>query len=272
MSIPLGEAASLGMLEGITDVLPLSSSGHRLLARLLFGGTADATLTLLLHVAILAATVVVFRRRAWTALEEGLRGLGRPALLNDTPGGRDAVFVGIATLVSCVAGFTGFVLRKELDGGAPLSLYVVGGGLLVSAVTVLSARFAAVGATTSPGWVAAVVVGVAQGCALLPGLSRSGLTIVSLLWMGVSAERAFELSFLVYLPVLAGAVAFDAPGAFHTSESVVSLGTGALLAFALALGSLHVLRRVTENGKIHWFAVYLAPLAVATLAWGYARP
>jgi len=269
MSIPLGEAASLGVLQGITDVLPLSSSGHRLLAHLLFGHAADVTLTLLLNVAVLVATVVVVRRRAWTALEEGLRGLARPALLGETPGGRDAVFVGVATLAAV---FVGFALRKELDGSAASSLYVVGACLLVTAIAVLSTRFAAAGSMTSPGWVTAVVVGLAQGCALVPGLSRSGLTIASLLWMGVSAERAFELSFLVSLPALAGAIVFEAPGAFHTSESVVSLGTGALLAFAFALASLLALRRVTESGKIHWFAVYLAPLAVATLAWGYARP
>ncbi len=270
MSIPLGEAASLGVLHGTTDVLPLSSSGHDLLAELLFGRSGDVTLTLLLDLAVFAATVVMFRRRAWTALEEGLRGLGRPALLRETPGGRDAVFVGVASLVSVVAGLA---LRKGLAvETATAPLYVIGACLLVSAIAIASTKLAREGATTSPGWVAAMVVGVAQGCAVVPGLSRSGLTIASLLWMGVSAERAFELSFLVSLPALAGLAAFEAPAAFHTSESVVSLATGALLAFALALASLVALRRVVDGGKIHWFAIYLAPLAMATLAWGYARP
>ena len=270
MSIPLGEAASLGVLHGITDVLPLSSNGHALLAELLFGRAGDVTLTLLLDVAIFAATVVVFRKRAWTALEEGLRGLGRPALLRETPGGRDAVFVGVASIV---AGVAGIALRKGLEVETVAGpLYVIGACLLVSAIAIASTKLAPEGSTTSPGWVAAIVVGIAQGCAVVPGLSRSGLTIATLLWMGVSAERAFELSFLVSLPALAGMAAFEAPGAFHTSESVVSLATGALLAFAVALASLAVLRRVVESRKIHWFAVYLAPLAMATLAWGYARP
>jgi undecaprenyl-diphosphatase len=270
MSIPLGEAASLGMLQGITDVLPLSSSGHRLLAHLLFGRSGDVTLTLLFHLSILAATLIVFRKRAWTAFEEGLRGLARPALLGETPGGRDAGFVGVATIT---AGLAGFAVSKALEGEAPTaSLYLVGTCFLVTTIAILSTRFASAGATTSPGWIAAVVVGAAQGCAFVPGLSRSGLTIASLLWMGVTAERAFELSFLVSLPALAIAAAFEAPGAFHTSESVVSLATGALLAFAFSYASLLALRRVVERGKIHWFAVYLAPLATATLAWGYARP
>ena len=270
MSIPLGEAASLGVLCGITEVLPLSGNGHRLLAELLFGHSGDVTLTLLLDVALFAATLFVFRRRAWTAFEEGLRGLGRPALLGETPGGRDAIFVGVASIV---AGIVGFASHKELEGEAiGGSLYVLGACFLVSAVAIASTRLARLGATTSPGWVAALVVGLAQGCTVVPGLSRSGLTIASLVWMGVTAERAFELSFLVSLPALAGAAAFEAPGAFHTSESVVSLATGALLAFALALGSLIALRRIVASGRFHWFAIYLAPLAIATLAWGYARP
>jgi undecaprenyl-diphosphatase len=272
MSIPLGEAASLGVLHGITDVLPLSSNGHDMLAELLFGRSGDATLTLLVDVAIFAATLVVLRKRAWTALEEGLRGLGRPALLRETPGGRDAVFIGIASIV---AGGAGIALRKGLAVETVAGpLYVIGACLLISALVIASTKFAREGdeTTTSPGWMAAILVGLAQGCAVVPGLSRSGLTIASLLWLGVSADRAFELSFLVSLPALAGVAAFEMPGAFHTSESVVSLATGALLAFAFALGSLALLRRVVENGKIHWFAVYLAPLAMATLAWGYARP
>ena len=269
MSIPLGEAACLGVLQGTTEVLPLSSAGHRLLEELLFGRAGDVTLTLLLDVAVFAATLLVFHKRAWTAFEEGLRGLGRPALLGETPGGRDAVFVGVANLVS---GLIGFAVHRALGPAAVGSLYVIGGGLLASALVLASTPFAGPGSVSSPGWVVALVVGGAQGCAVVPGLSRSGLTLAALVWMGVATERAFELSFLTSLPALAGIAIFEAPAAFHTSESVVSLVTGALLAFAFALGSLMVLRRVVESRKLHWFAIYLAPLATATLAWGYARP
>jgi undecaprenyl-diphosphatase len=115
-------------------------------------------------------------------------------------------------------------------------------------------------------------MGVAQGSAVVPGLSRTGLTIASLVWMGVREERAFELSFLAAIPALTGAAVVAGTHARFVGESALVLGAAAVIAFACASLALRVLRAVTDAGKIHWFAVYLAPLALATLAWEYARP
>src|ERR1700728_4519728 len=98
MAIPLGEGAVLGLVQGVTEFLPVSSDGHIALAQLLYGGDSELAETVLLHLGTLVATLVVLRKRVWNAIEEGLRGLGRPALLRETPGGRDASFVAIASV------------------------------------------------------------------------------------------------------------------------------------------------------------------------------
>jgi undecaprenyl-diphosphatase len=156
--------------------------------------------------------------------------------------------------------------------GAPGSLTLIGVCFLVSALVVAATKLAPVGTKTTPSWTGAVLVGAAQGCAVLPGLSRPAVTIASLLWLGVGRERAFELSFLVSLPAIAGAIALESHHALRGDEAPGALALAAVLSFVVGLGGLSVMRRVVLGGKLHWFAFYLVPVAVATLAWGYARP
>jgi undecaprenyl-diphosphatase len=275
MSIPLGDAATLGALRGVTDVLPLSGSAHEALAQVLFDRGQDLALATVLDAVVAAAALVFLRKRAWSTLEEGLRGIGHPSLLGETTAGRDAIFVGVASVVTAFVAFVvDRVLMASTYAGSP---YVVGACLLASAVVVASTRFApSHEETPAPApaiaWAAAVVMGVAQGCAVVPGLSRTGLTIASLVWMGVGEERAFELSFLAAIPALTGAAVVAGAHARFVGESALVLGAAAVVAFAFASLALRVLRAVTDAGKIRWFAVYLAPLAFATLAWEYARP
>jgi undecaprenyl-diphosphatase len=113
---------------------------------------------------------------------------------------------------------------------------------------------------------------MAQGVAVLPGLSRPAVTIASLLWLGVGAERAFELSFLASIPAVACAIALESRHALRGDEAPGALALGTLLAFLVGLVGLHLGRRVVARGKLHWFGFYLVPLAAATMAWGYARP
>jgi undecaprenyl-diphosphatase len=280
MSLPLGEGALLGLVQGITEYLPVSSGGHLALAELLFGSErSDANLAsaVLLHVGTLAATCVALRRRLGSAIEEGLRGIGRPALLNDTPGGRDASFVAVATVPTVIVGMA---LRHRVESSFT-SLFLIGGCFLVTAIVLAATRFQPAGRhgpvsestrKGTPGWAAAMLFGLAQGVAVVPGISRPAVTIAALLWMGVGAERAFELSFLASIPVVAGAIALEARHALHGDEALAALGLEAIVAFVAGLGTFYLARRIVTRGRMHWLAFYLVPLAFATLAWGYARP
>ncbi len=268
MGIPLGEGAILGLVQGVTEFLPVSSDGHLALAQLLYGGDAELAETVLLHVGTLLATVVVLRKRVWNAIEEGLRGLGRPALLRETPGGRDASFVAIASVPTAVVALALKHRVAESFG----SLFLIGGGFLVTALVVTATTLTPPGTRTTPTWTGAVLVGLAQGAAVLPGLSRPAVTIASLLWLGVGSERAFELSFLMSIPAILGAIALESRHAVHGDEAPGALAVGTLIAFLVGVAGLYAGRRIVVAGKLHWFAFYLVPVAVATLAWGYARP
>jgi undecaprenyl-diphosphatase len=268
MAIPLGEGAVLGLVQGITEFLPVSSSGHVALAQLLYGGEPETAVNALLHGGTLVATVVFLRKRVWNAIDEGLRGLGRPALLSETPGGQDASFVALATVPTVIVGLA---LRRQADGWLG-SLSLVGAGFLLSALLVVLTRLAPVGTKTTPSWTGALLVGVAQGTAVLPGVSRPAITIASLLWLGVGAERAFELSMLASIPAVAGVIVLESRHSVHGDEALGAMALGMVLAFVAGLAGLAAMRRIVIAGKLPWFSFYLVPVAVATLAWGYARP
>ena len=272
MSIPLSEAVILGIVQGITDVLPVSSDGHLALVQMLYSGEngreTNVALSMLLHVGTLAATIVVLRKRVWGAIEEGLRGLSRPSLWRETPGGRDAVVIAIATVPTAIL----WLLLKSTALAWSSSPAIIGACLLVSAVAVGSTRFAPKADCDVPTHLGALLVGVAQGAAVLPGLSRSAMTLAALLWLGVRAERAFELSFAIAIPAVAAALLLEGGHAFHVGDDPMLLLFGTLVAFLVGVAALHALRRILAFGKLSLFAFYLVPLAIATLAWGYANP
>jgi len=263
------EAVVLGVVQGLAEFFPVSSDGHRALAQLLYGSEVDGAVTAHLQLGTLAATVIVLRKRIWTALEEGVRGFRRPSLWRDTPGGRDAVFVALATLPTAVI----LVALARPVREWRSSLVLVGLCLLGSALAAATTRLAPRGDRATPTWTGALVVGIAQGGAAFPGLSRAGLTLAALLWLGVAAERAFELSFLASLPAVLGTIVLGGARSFHPpEEEIPAVLAGMVTAFAVGLVALPLVRRIVSRGKLHWFAFYLVPVAVATLAWGYARP
>jgi undecaprenyl-diphosphatase len=120
--------------------------------------------------------------------------------------------------------------------------------------------------------VGALALGFAQGLAVLPGLSRSGSTVTVALWLGIKPERAFELSMLMSLPAVLGAVLLELPRALRAPEGIGFAALGALVAFGVGIVALHLLRRVMMKGKFALFALWVLPLGVATLALARAWP
>jgi undecaprenyl-diphosphatase len=268
MTIPLLEEVVLDLAQGVTELLPISSSGHLALVRMLFGGDVDLVPTAFVHVGTLSAAVLVVRKRAVSAIVEGVRGVVRPSLLKDTQGGRDAVAVLLATIPTLVVGLS---LRAASEAWSS-SPTLVGACFFGSALAIGSTYWAPVHEKDAPGHWGSVLVGALQGVAVLPGLSRSGVTIATLLWLGVRGERTFELSLLMWLPAIVGAELLGARHAVDGTGSGVTLVVGAFAAFLSGLAALHLLRAVLLRRLVAVFAVYLVPLGIATLAWGYARP
>jgi undecaprenyl-diphosphatase len=266
---PFEQAIVLGILQGLTEFLPISSDGHLALAQMLLdveGG--GLTLTVLLHAGTLLATILYFRQRIGEVLLELWQHLRRGRLPAPASAGWDAILVLMATVPT---GLIGLALRDMVAQWTHEPL-ATGFGFIVTACLLTSTLWARPGTLLSPTLVGALAIGFAQGLAVAPGVSRSGITIVMALWLGVRAERAFEFSMLLSVPAVAAALLLELLEGDSMEGHALAAASGAIIAFAVGLGALSLLRRVVSRGHLAWFALWVLPVALATLALAKAWP
>jgi len=267
--VSLFEAILLGFIQGVAEFLPISSDGHLALAALLFDvKEGGLTLTVMLHVGTLLATALVLRQRLGTAIAEGARALGNPEIFSTTPGGRDALFVVGASVPTALIGLG---LRDAVEVWT-YSPWAIGFGFLATTLCLVVSVWAKPGLLESPGVRAALLVGVFQGLAVLPGVSRSALTITTLFFLGVQRGRAFELSMLMSIPAVFGAVLLESPHAVRDIQGVGMAVLGTVVAFVTGVIALLLLRSIVVSGRFAWFALWVGPLALATLALARSLP
>lgn len=242
------EAAVLGVVQGVTEFLPVSSSAHLVLGQALLGVRAPGVVyEAAVHLATLVAVLWVYRRR----IADLATGMYR---------GRRAAwaFVGLLALASVPAAAVGLLLRGPVEASFEQPV-VAAGLLLVTGLMVGTLRWTALRADRDrPGVPGALWVGFAQASAILPGISRSGATVAAGVWRGVEAERMAEFSFLLSVPAVGGAALLElGPGQL---DLVRALGPELAVGFAAAAVSgvlaIHLFVRALQAGSFHRFAYY----------------
>jgi undecaprenyl-diphosphatase len=241
--LTIAHAAMLGALQGLTEFLPVSSSGHLMLGRRLLGlPEADPALDAALHLGTLPVLLWYFRREI-LALPR------HPALL------RALV---VATVVTAALGF-------PLQRRAPHTLPWAGVGWLVGAALLFATRLARP-RREDPGAADAVRVGVAQTLSVAPGISRLGSTLSVSLLVGVEQRAAVRFAYLLAIPPVAGQAMLGLRGLGAGAE-LGPLVAGALVAAAVGLAVVGPAVRWIEAGRVHRFAYYLAPLGATVILW-----
>jgi undecaprenyl-diphosphatase len=266
---PLEHGVLEGAIRGLTEFLPISADGHLALAGLLFElGEKSQALASGLRIGTLVAGVVTLRSRVRAALVGGALGCLQPSRFVTSAGARDALAIAIASVPTAIVGFG---LRPSVAGfgDSPLAL---GLGFLATSLVLLLSRAAKPGRLEHLSVAAAVLVGVAQGLAVLPGLSRSASSVTLLLLLGVKRERAFELSVLIALPALLGIALVDGRPLLMQPALLLPALLGAATACAVGLAALWLLRRAVVGGHFWWFAAWVLPVSLATLALAAAWP
>jgi len=253
----------LGIVQGLTEFLPISSSGHLVVAETAIGLTTPGVVVeVVLHVATLLAVTIVYRAR----IIELVRGIleGRRAAWQ---------YVGLLALGSIPAGVVGF-LFADLFERAFDSLLAVGCNFLVTGTVLWGTRWARGGGRRErPTPAGAGGIGLAQALAILPGISRSGTTVAAGLWLRLTPERAAEFSFLLAIPAIAGAAVLQLG---ELSPGMVTVGWVPLAAsFVAALVSgvfaIRFLVLLLRRGAFHRFAPYCWGIGVATVWWALVR-
>lgn len=256
------EAAILGVVQGLTEFFPVSSSGHLAMLQSLFGGREEGGLLfeVAVHVATLIAIAFYYRHRIIELLV-GLLGRNREAI--------DYVAkLALATLPSVVIGLT----AKDLIEQQFSNPILVGCALLVTGGIVFSTKWTAPRAiASSPSWTAALVIGLAQAFAILPGISRSGSTVAVALALGIAPRAAAEFSFLLGIIAITGAAILMLPGLSEASpEALVDIGIGSLTALVSGLVAIWLFIQMLDRSLFYYWAWYCWIIGGAFLAWSLA--
>ena len=250
----------LGLVQGLTEFLPVSSSGHLVLTERLLGvDSPGVLLEAMLHWGTLAAILIVFRKDI-VRLLHSLRGKGQIEQRKEV----GLLIIGTVPVVA-----VGLLLQKTIQS-AFSSLLGVGLGLLITAVFLalghLARRRARRPSIQLPD---ALAVGLAQAAAVFPGVSRSGATISVGTMMGMTAAQAARFSFLLAIPALFGAgflhllEALSTPG----SHNWIGIVLGAFCAFVSGWLALRAALALVTRGRFWIFAVYCAIVGTATIVW-----
>lgn len=247
--INVWEAILLGFVQGATEFLPVSSSGHLVIAQALLGlDLPGISFEIAVHLATLVSIVLVYRTRI-TDLTTG-------ALSGD----REAwEYIGLVSLATLPVVVVGLLWRDEIESlfDAPV---VPGVALLVTGLLLWSSRSALERAVAErPTWLYAFVIGVAQAFALVPGISRSGTTVVVAMWLGLQAREAAAFSFLMAIPAVGGAavlLARDLSGGALDAIPTVTILAGSLAAGITGVLAIRTFVAMLARRSFHFFAPY----------------
>jgi undecaprenyl-diphosphatase len=261
----LGKAAVLGIVEGLTEFLPVSSTGHLILAGDLLGfnGEKAKVFELVIQTGAMLAIVWEFRMRFWRMLA---------GLAVDRAAQRFALNLIVAFLPAALLGLAfGKVIKAQLFHAVPVALAFVVGGFIILWVE-RRPRRAVVESVDDMTWRDALKVGIAQAFALIPGTSRSGATIIGGMLFGLSRPAATEFSFFLAVPTLVAAGAYDfwKNRALFDSGDLPMFAVGSAVAFLSALACVRWLIRYVASHDFRPFAWYRIAFGLAVLLTTYA--
>lgn len=275
------EAVLLGLIQGLTEFLPVSSSGHLEIGKVLLGVETndDLLFTTMVHAATVLSTIVVFRKQIWDLLKGFFTGLKDWRIVKDEKGRsslqcNDQTDYLLKLVLSMIPIFVVGVFLKDEVEGLFGSIQVVGVALLVTAVLLTFSDYA-----SRPGrksifpanehrngisyW-QALAVGIGQAFAVVPGLSRSGTTISTGLICGVKRESMAQFSFLMVLVPILGETFLELVGGEFGSSSVgiLPLALGFVSAFVSGFLACKVMIALVKKAKLSWFALYCLIVAI----------
>lgn len=248
------EAILLGTLQGITEFLPISSSGHLVIGQKILGiSIAGNVFEVVVHLGTLGSVLIIF----WPDILQLIK-----SLKSETT--QKYIFtIVLGTLPAVIVGF----LFKDVISEAFENIRVVAVALMITGIILLSTKFVKTklkDISISNG----LLIGIAQAIAIVPGISRSGITIGLGMYLGIAPEKAAKFSFLLAIPAIAGAGFLTGLDIIDSSEPTIPwsvLIVGFLSSLLVGWISLKWLLGLIKSGKFHWFGVYC--LLVGILSW-----
>lgn len=252
----------LGIIQGLTEFLPVSSSGHLEIAKVILGDHSvpkeSLTFTVVLHFATALSTMIIFRKE----IQEILKGLFQFKWNEETQ-------FSLKIIISMIpAVFVGLLFEKELESFFSRNLLLVGFMLFITALLLLLADKAK-NTNKKVSFSNAVVIGLSQAIAMLPGISRSGATISTSVLLGVDRTKAARFSFLMVVPLIFGKVGKDISSGDISFQSadLLPLSVGFIAAFIAGIVACKWMIALVRKSKLSYFSLYCAVVGLIAVSY-----
>jgi len=268
------ETLLLGIIQGLTEFLPVSSSGHLTILSNLFGlsGEENLTITVVLHVATVLSTIVVL----WKEIVWIFKDLFTKQSWRSYSGLNEGTRFAINIIISMIpVAIVGFFFKDYVESIFGSGLLIVGIMLLVTASLLAFSYFAKPRQKEHISPLHAFIIGIGQAVAVLPGLSRSGTTIATGLLLGNKKDNLAQFSFLMVIPPVLGEALLNVMDIFEVGFSAamsgvspIALIVGFLSAFVTGCLACKWMINIVKRGKLVWFAVYCAIVGILAICFG----
>lgn len=257
------EAIVLGIIQGLTEFLPVSSSGHLELAKFFLNDDSVAEqsmlMTIMLHGATALSTIVVFRKD----VQEILKGLFQFKW-------NEEMIFSLKIIISMIpAALVGLHFEEQLERLFDQQIMLVGLMLIITGLLLFLADRAK-NTNKKVSFTNALIIGISQAIAILPGISRSGATISTSVLLGIDRTRAARFSFLMVVPLILGKMAKDVIDGeiAYSSEVLLPLSAGFIAAFITGLIACTWMIKLVKNSKLSYFAYYCFVVAIIAILFG----
>lgn len=257
--VTLIEILILAIVQGLTEWLPISSSGHLVVTQEFLGLNLPLIYSVMLHVGTVIVVLTVFRKDVVEIIE---------VLVQrnfETEQGKLALFIAVGTVPIAIFGFVFHDIFESLFS----NLLAVGFALLVTGC-ILFASESRIG-NRRMNTFDSMIIGVAQAVSLIPGISRSGVTVSTGLLRRIDRAIAFRYSFLLSVPAIVGAALMESKELMQVSIDVIPLLLGVAISMTLGYGTLKLLQKIVMNEKFHLFAIYCWIVGSAILLFSILR-
>jgi len=251
--VTLIEVFILAVVQGLTEWLPVSSSGHLVITQKLLGVNPPLIFDVMLHVGTLIVVLTVFRKD----IADIIKALVKRDF--ETEEGKLALFIAVGSVPIAVIGFVFYDFLKSLFS----NLLAVGLALLITGCVLFFSE-KRIG-NKKMGILDSLLIGLAQGVSIIPGISRSGVTVATGLLRRVDKATSFRYSFLLSVPAVIGATVMESKDLAVANEDALLLFLGATVSTIVGYASLKLLQKIVMNEKIHLFAYYCWTVGLAII-------